>query len=134
MPVELSQKGNNIRVTISVDGSDLLFAHNKAIESLETQRQAGLQDRESNKVKTPLTPLEIASVNSTYDTFIAAEKRQFQVRLLDLCRTDLSHSINATAYDEVDISAEKAERKAKVDAEFDAVVARKPIVDVDVIK
>lgn len=134
MSVELSQKSNDIRVTILVDGSDILSEHATRIDDLEAQRVSGLQDRESNKVKTPLTPSQVASVNETYDLLIAAEKRTLQIRLLDSCRSELSKSIGATAYADADISAEKIERKAKVDAELDAVVARKPTVDADVIK
>ena len=138
MPVELVQKSNNIRVTITADGSELLSSHDAAIESIESQRASGLSDSVSIsngvETRTPKTAEQILSINNTHDIMIAAEKRMFQVRLLDLCAKELESAKIGVAYSDADIVAEKTSRKAKVDAELDAVVASKPTVDADVIK
>lgn len=134
MSVSLSQKGSRVIATAEADGSELVSSHESAIESLDAQRAAGLEPRTDGKISTPLTQQEIDNVNSTYDALVASENRMFQIRLLDLCRSEISKSIDATAYSDVDISTEKTARKAKVDAELDAKVAARPSVDVDALQ
>lgn len=135
MSVSLSQKESRVVAITEADGSELVSLHESAIEALSAQRAAGLEPRVNEKTSNPLTQQEVDNVNATYDILVASENRMFQIRLLDLCRQEISKAIDATASGTAsDISAEKIARKAKVDTELDAKVASLPTVDADAIK
>lgn len=135
MSVELSQKGSNVRVAIAIDGASILADYESRIDSIESQRAAGLADNvDSEGVATPKTPEQIASVNATHDAMIVAEKRMLQIRFLDACRSELSQSIERVSYSDDDFEAAKVAEKSKIDAEFALRDSKKPTVDADAAK
>jgi hypothetical protein len=135
MSVELSQKGNNVRVTIAIDGASILADYESKIDSIESHRAAGLVDNvDSEGVATPKTPEQVALVNKTLDAMIINVKRELQINLLSEARVHLTDAMNAVAFDGADLLEEKRKRKEKIDFEFDTIIAKKPVIDVDVIK
>jgi hypothetical protein len=136
--VDVSQKGDQITLTLETDGSELIAKHEAQIESIEVQRASGLADRSSGiidgvETKTPLTKSQKDSVNETHDQMITNANREYKLRILDLCIEKIRKAINVAAFDDADVEAERIERKAKVDAEINARVANKPTFDADAI-
>lgn len=137
--VSVSQKGVTSTVTITIDVSDLLTEYNKAATQIPAQRQESLADRVSkapdgSEVRVALTQQQKDFVNAEYDRREVDLKRQLQLRIMDKAGKALNTSIQRASVSDVDIAAQKAAAKAKVDEEFEKSERLKPAIDLEIDK
>ena len=135
--VDVSQKGDVIRLALEADGSQLVSDHEAKLEAIESQRTSGLAPRVSTvdgeSVETQLTQDQIDSVNATHDTMVKAADREYKVRILHLCEQKIRKAKESASFNDADIEAERAERKSKVDADINMRSELKPAFDADAI-
>lgn len=137
--VALEQKGDAVKITITVDGAALLAEYNKAKSDLAAQRAQSLADKtqkdaQGNDVTVSLTQEQKDFVNTSFDLQVAAAKRTLQLKMMDAAAKALQTSMQRASYDDASVEQAKAAEKAKIDAEFAKKEQLKPTVDVDAVK